>query len=168
MRATPWRIFWIISGSLVMALLLTLLPLPNWAAVLRPAWVELVLIYWAMTLPASVGLLAAFFFGLIMDIALGSLLGQHALGLTVVSYIVLKNHQKLRLYPLIQQGVIIMFILMMEQLLYLWIYGISNQAPNNTLVYFIPAITSMILWPWLFILMRDIRRRFIPTNSQLF
>ncbi len=168
MRATPWRTFWIVGGSLVLALLLTLLPLPGWAEVLRPAWVEVVLIYWAMTLPGSVGLFAGFFFGLIMDIALGSLLGQHALGLTLVSYIVLKNHQKLRLYPLIQQGVIIMFILMIEQVIYLWIYGISNQAPHNTFVHFIPAITSMLLWPWLFVLMRDIRRRFIPTTTQLF
>ena len=168
MRATPWRTFWIVSGTLVLALLFTLLPLPNWAEVLRPAWVDLVLIYWAMTLPGSVGLFTAFIFGLIVDIALGSLLGQHALGLSIVTYIVLKNHQKLRVYPLIQQGVIIMFILMIEQVLYLWIHGISDQAPANTFVYFIPAITSMILWPWLSILMRDIRRRFLPTPTQLF
>src|SRR5688572_13750927 len=112
MRNSGWRIFWIIGGTLVMGLLLTLFPLPNWAEVLRPAWVQLVLIYWVMTLPGSVGLFTGFVFGLIMDIALGSLLGQHALGLSLVSYIVIKNHQRLRLYPLIQQGVIIMFILM--------------------------------------------------------
>ncbi|HEX5055748.1 MAG TPA: rod shape-determining protein MreD [Gammaproteobacteria bacterium] len=168
MRATPWRTFWIVSGTLVLALLLTLLPLPNWMEALRPAWVELVLIYWAMFMPASVGLFAGFIFGLIVDIALGSLLGQHALGLSLVTYIVLKNHQKLRIYPLIQQGVIIMFILMIEQVLYLWIHGISNQASGNAFVYFIPAVTSMILWPWLFVLMRDIRRRFLPTPTQLF
>jgi rod shape-determining protein MreD len=118
-----------------------------------------------MSLPASVGLFTAFVFGLIVDIALGSLLGQHALGLSLVVYIVLKNHQRLRLYPLIQQGVIIMLMLMIEQLLYLWIYGISNRAPGNTFVHFIPAVTSMILWPWLFVLMRDLRRRFIPTPT---
>lgn len=168
MRPSAWRIFWIVSASLVLALLLTLLPLPGWAEIFRPSWVELVLIYWAMSLPGSVGLFAAFIFGLIVDIALGSLLGQHALGLSLVTYIVLKNHQKLRVYPLIQQGVIIMFILMMERVLFLWIYGISNQSPNNAFVQFIPAITSMILWPWLFTLMYDIRRRFIPTGSQLF
>jgi rod shape-determining protein MreD len=160
-----WRTFWIVGGTFVVALLLTLLPLPNWAETLRPAWVELVLIYWAMSLPASVGLFTAFVFGLIVDIALGSLLGQHALGLSLVVYIVLKNHQRLRLYPLIQQGVIIMLMLMIEQLLYLWIYGISNRAPGNTFVHFIPAVTSMILWPWLFVLMRDLRRRFIPTPT---
>jgi rod shape-determining protein MreD len=165
---TAWRTFWIVSNTLVLALLLTLLPLPNWAAMFRPAWVELVLIYWAMSLPASVGLFTACIFGLIVDIALGSLLGQHALGLSLVAYIVLKNYQRLRLYPLIQQGVIIMLILMIEQLLYLWIYGITNRAPHNTLTLFIPPITSMALWPWLFVLMHDIRRRFIPTATQLF
>jgi rod shape-determining protein MreD len=168
MRATPWRTFWIVSATLVVGLLLTLFPLPNWAEILRPAWVQLVLIYWVMTLPGSVGLFTGFVFGLIMDIALGSLLGQHGLGLSLVSYIVIKNHQRLRLYPLIQQGVIIMFILMIEQVLHLWIYGITNRAPQNTFVHFIPAITSMIVWPWLFILMRDIRRRFIATPTQLF
>ncbi|HEY3486848.1 MAG TPA: rod shape-determining protein MreD, partial [Gammaproteobacteria bacterium] len=162
--ANVWRSFWIIHGSLLIGLLLTLLRLPRWAEVLQPAWIELLLIYWAMTMPGSVGLVTGFIFGLIMDIALGSLLGQHALGLSLVSYLVIKNHQKLRVYPLLQQGIIIMFILMIEQLVFLWIYGITDRKASNTFLYFIPAITSMLLWPWLFILMRDIRRRFIATH----
>ena len=62
MKTGGWSTFWIVSGTLVVGLLLTLFPLPGWAEMLRPAWVQLVLIYWVMTLPGSVGLFAGFLF----------------------------------------------------------------------------------------------------------
>jgi rod shape-determining protein MreD len=47
---------WIIALSLVIALMLTALPLPEWAVNWRPAWVAMVLIYWCMALPERVGI----------------------------------------------------------------------------------------------------------------
>ena len=45
----------VIVLTFVIALLLTVIPLPDWARYLRPDWVGLVLIYWCMALPDRVG-----------------------------------------------------------------------------------------------------------------
>jgi rod shape-determining protein MreD len=157
-----WRTYWVINGTLLAALLLTLFPLPNWMRILCPDLISLVLIYWAMTLPVATGLSTGFIFGLIVDIAMGSLLGQHALGLSVVSYITIKGHQRVRIFPPLQQGMIIMFVLFMQQLIFIWIHGITQRAPESLFIYFVPCITSMLFWPLLYNIMRDIRHRFLP------
>lgn len=161
MIASRWRVFWVMHSTLLAGLLLMLLPLPGWAEALRPEWVSLILIYWCIALPIRTGLGTGFIFGLLLDIAMGTLLGQHALGLTLISYLALKNHQRFRIYPPLQQGMIIMILLLMKQLVFLWIYGITNRAPDNLWLYFLPAVISMILWPWLAVLMRDIQRRLL-------
>jgi rod shape-determining protein MreD len=157
-----WNTYWVINGTLLIALLLMLFPLPNWLRVLRPDLISLVLIYWAMTLPTATGLSTGFIFGLIVDIAMGSLLGQHALGLSVISYIIIKGHQRIRVFPPLQQGMIIMFVLFIQQLMYIWIHGITQRAPESLFVYFVPGIISMLAWPLVYGFMRDIRHRFLP------
>ena len=51
-----------------------ILPLPDWVQTYRPHWVALILIYWNMALPQRVGLWSAFFIGLLVDTAQGTLL----------------------------------------------------------------------------------------------
>lgn len=162
MMGSRLRIFWVIHLSLLVGLLLMIFPLPDWAEAFRPDWVALILIYWCMALPIHTGLRTAFTLGLLLDVAMGTLLGQHALGLAVLSFIILKNHQRFRIYPPIQQSIIVMFVLLAKQLLFLWIYGITNRAPASLLVYFMPSVISMILWPWIAAIMRDIQYRFLP------
>lgn len=157
-----FKILWVINLSLLFGLMLMLIPLPEWAEPFRPNWVSLILIFWCIVMPGHAGLVSAFLFGLLLDIAMGTLLGQHALGLTLAAYIILKNHQRLRIFPLIQQGVIIMFVLLIQQLMFLWVYGITKRAPDNLWLFFMPSVISMLLWPWLFIIMRDVQRRFMP------
>jgi rod shape-determining protein MreD len=153
----------LINLSLLTAIILTIAPMPDWAAVMRPDWVALLLIYWCISMPVNVGFSTAFIFGLLLDVATSTLLGQHALGLTIVAYVVLKNHARLRIFPLVQQGVVVMFVLLVKQLAFLWIYGITSSAPGNLWLYFLPSIVSMILWPWLYIFMDNIQRRFLYT-----
>lgn len=160
------RIFWVIHLSLLIGLLLMIFPLPDWAEPFRPDWVALILIYWCMSLPIHAGLGTALALGLLLDVAMGTLLGQHALGLTAMSYIILKNHQRFRLYPPIQQSIIVMFVLLVKQLLFLWIYGITNRAPASLFVYFMPSVVSMLLWPWIAVVMRDIQYRFLPAHHR--
>jgi rod shape-determining protein MreD len=46
----------VIYLSLIVALVLMILPLPDWVQIYRPNWVALALIYWSMALPKRVGL----------------------------------------------------------------------------------------------------------------
>jgi len=149
----------IIICSFIAALMMTALPLPDWAVNWRPAWVAMVLIYWCMALPNKVSIGVAWTTGIIMDVLQGTLLGMNALGLTLLAYITIKLHQRVRMFPLTQQAIFVMFLILIYQLLSLWVRGLMGFPPNSW-TYWMPAFTSMIIWPWLFIILRDIRRKY--------
>lgn len=149
----------IITITLLLALMLNMLPLPDWANHIRPDWVTLVLIYWAMALPLTAGVMTAFVFGLLLDVSQSTLLGQHALALVIIIYLVQRLYLRIRVYTLIQQAIFVGILLTIKQLVVLWVSGITNNAPDITL-YFLPTLTGIFIWPWVFILLRDIRRRF--------
>ncbi|HEY5703280.1 MAG TPA: rod shape-determining protein MreD [Gammaproteobacteria bacterium] len=150
----------IIVASFIVALMMTALPLPEWAANWRPAWVAMVLIYWCMALPNKVNIGVAWTAGIIMDVLQGTLLGQNALGLVLLAFITIKVHQRIRMFPLTQQALFVMVLILLYQLMSLWVRGLMG-VPPRTWTYWTPALTSMVLWPWLFIILRDIRRKYI-------
>ena len=145
--------------ALFVAFMLTIMPLPEGIQEFRPEWVTLVLIYWAMALPSRTGVTVAWLAGLMLDVTHGAILGQHALGLTVVIYIVHLQHQRMRVASLIQQAIVIFFLLLLKQLIVLWVSGIVGRAPD-TWLYFMPSLVGALLWPWLYIILRDLRRKF--------
>jgi rod shape-determining protein MreD len=150
---------WIIFISLLIAFLLTALPLPDWANHWRPAWVAMVLIYWCMALPNRVGIGIAWCLGLLLDVQQGSLLGQNAMGLALIAYFIIQIHKRFRLFPLVQQSSLICFIIIFYLLIASWINGIMGIPPKSW-VYWMPAFSSMVLWPWLFVILRDARRKY--------
>lgn len=152
----------IIVLSFVVALMLTVMPLPYWADIVRPAWAAMVLIYWCLALPERVGVGVGWTTGLLLDVLQGTLLGQYALALAIVAYLTLKLHRRVRVFPLWQQAVTVLMLVVLEQLLVLWIKGITGQSPNVWL-YLLPAATSTLLWPWVFVIMRNLRRHFRVT-----
>jgi rod shape-determining protein MreD len=148
-----------IAVTLMMALILMLLPMPEWTVWIRPAWVLLVLIYWSITVPHQVGVLVAWGVGILMDLLTGTLLGEHALALTVVIYFISRIYMRLRMYHLLQQGLSVFIFVLLYQFIIYCIQGFIGELPRSHL-YWLSSITSMLLWPWLFVLMRDCRRWF--------
>lgn len=145
--------------TLLAALVLTIMPLPDWAEPFRPDWVALAVIYWCMALPHRVGVFVAWIVGLLLDVATGALLGQHALALAVVAFATLNLHQRLRVFPLGQQALSVLVLLGLNRLLLLWIYGLIGR-PVESWEYWLPALTGALLWPWIFVILRAVRRRF--------
>jgi len=150
---------WAIAASIVVALLLTTLPVPLWATVWRPAWVAVVLIYWCMAVPNRVGIVVGWILGLVLDVHSGTLLGQHALGMSVMAYVTLTIHQRVRVLPLWQQGLSVFGLVFVYNTLTLWINGVQGKSVDAIAYWTIPFM-SMVLWPWIFIILRDVRRRF--------
>src|SRR3990167_3131724 len=136
--------------SICIALILTLLPMPDWTTWLRPAWVLMVLIYWAMMMPYRVGVGTAWTVGIFMDLLNGTLLGEHALALTIIIYFVARIAIRLRMYPLLQQGGSILGFVWLYQFILYCIQGFIGELPNSPL-YWLSAVSSMLLWPWLFV-----------------
>ncbi len=159
MRTVHHQGGWVITLSFIAALMLTLIPLPDWAAYLRPEWVTIVLIYWCMALPERVGVGVGWLAGLFLDVIHGAVLGQYAMALALIAYFTLNVHQRMRVYPIGQQALVVLLLVLFQQLLVLWIKGFIGESPES-LRYWFPALTTMLLWPWLFVILRDLRRHY--------
>lgn len=148
----------VIYLSLLVALILMILPLPDSVLLYRPNWVALALIYWSMALPKRVGLWFAFFTGIILDTSQGTLLGQHTLGLLVIIFLNMNFYQRIRVLVLAQQAVYVFLLLLIDQVLVAWVEGILGR-PTPLLAYFGAPLVGMLIWPWVFVVLRDIRRK---------
>lgn len=122
----------------------------------NPDWVILALIYWSIALPERFGVFTAFWVGLITDVLTGHLLGQYALIYALSCYLSLKEHRRLRQFPLAQQCLFVLFSLMCEQS---FLYGMeSMQAANRLpLSFWYPVLTGALAWPLVFLALRAIR-----------
>jgi len=154
----------IVPATILMGLMLLIMPLPEWAQAFRPDWVALILIYWSMAIPNRVGLWMALFSGIFIDVALGTLMGQHALGLVIITYINLTQHQRVRVYPLTKQALYVFFLLLLNQGAVIWVEGMMGRDPG-LLELVGPALIGMILWPWVYIVLRDLRRKTLTSNN---
>ena len=152
---------WVIAITFLISMVLAVLPMPeNFPAeigYLRPEWVVLVLIYWVIALPQRVGIVIAWVVGLLLDVLLGSLLGQHALSLVVVAYIAASLYQRLRMFSIWQQSLVVFAIVGLNQLINFWIESIAGLTEWN-LWYLLASVTSAFLWPWIFLSLRYLRR----------
>ena len=152
--------WWLVPGSLVVALMLVMVPLPEGAEPFRPDWVTMVVLYWAIALPPRFGLAVPWIAGLLLDVAHGALLGQNALGVVLVAAVAIREHQRLRVFPVAQQAVVITVLLVLKQALVLWISGMVGRAPEDLWLYFASPLLTLVFWPVVFILLRDLRRRY--------
>lgn len=147
----------VILLTFIIALMLTMIPLPSWAQDLRPHWVLLVLVYWSMAIPSRIGVGIAWIMGLFLDVTYDALLGQHALALAIVIFLTLNLHQRLRIFPVWQQAIVILVFCVIYDMSNLWIKGISSHAPN-VWMYVLPSFSSAFIWPVIYLVLRHARR----------
>jgi rod shape-determining protein MreD len=153
------RGIWVIAASYLAALILTVWPLPQWAEAFRPAWVPLVTIYWCLWLPERVGVIVAFFAGLLVDALSGTLLGEHAVALVLVAWAALWMHLQVRVFPWWQQCVVVLGILALHALVLFWVDGMLGYTIGAAMRW-IPALVSAALWPWILQVMSRSQQRF--------
>ena len=153
---SPW---WFINISILIALVLSIMPLPIALKSLWPDWAVLVVIYWSMALPHRVSIGVAWVVGFLLDILLGTVLGVHALALAIVIFVVSSNFQKLRNFSVWQQAFLIGVFVALYHLIVFWVNRFILNL-NFSIEYMTPALTSAALWLWLFPLLRSYRRRF--------
>ncbi|PTQ71816.1 rod shape-determining protein MreD [Pseudomonas sp. GV071] len=149
---------WVIWFSLALALLLSVAPLPDFMEVGRPLWPALILTYWVLALPHRVGMTTAWLLGLGVDVLYGTLLGQNALILTLITFLVLSLHQRLRMFPMWQQSLVLLVVFGLAQLVQLWLNALTGNRPP-TLAFVLPALVSALLWPWVSVFLRGVQKR---------
>lgn len=149
--------FLVLALIFTIAFVLEIMPWPLGFQGLRPAWIALVLIYWALALPNKISVGTAFVAGIVWDLILGSILGIHALVLSVAIYFVAKHHLILRNLSLWLQSLLVMaYIVLIRLFIFLVELALHGATFNSQEL--LGAVLSGILWPWIFLLMRQIRR----------
>jgi rod shape-determining protein MreD len=149
----------VIILSFAAAMLLTIIPLSGGLRTLRPDWVALTLIFWCLALPYRVSVGSGFLAGLLLDVLTGALLGQHALALSLVAYVCVRLHQRIRIYPMWQQSLTVLVLLILHQLVTLWIDSVIGR-PGRPVTYWLPSLIGAALWPLVFRVMTALRVNF--------
>ena len=151
--------------SFLVAAILQFLPVPDVIASWVPQWVALVTIYWALVLDDNFKLMAACFIGLCLDVMNGSILGQHALALLWLSFIVIKNGRQLRRASRPQQLAEIGLLIIGYQFILFVLQGVLRQHLPD-LNYFMSSFSSALIWPWVSIFLDDRCQRFIKLTAE--
>ncbi|ACO77493.1 Rod shape-determining protein, MreD [Azotobacter vinelandii CA] len=150
---------WLIWASYLVGLLLSVAPMPDFMELGRPLWLAMFITYWILSVPQRVSLTLTWLLGLAMDVLYGVLLGQHALTLTLIAFLMLTLQQRVRMFPLWQQSLVLLVVFGLAQLVQLWLNALAGNRPP-TLVFLLPALVSALLWPWVFTALRSLRLRF--------
>jgi rod shape-determining protein MreD len=137
---------WPVLLSLLVALSLEVTPLPAEMAAWRPPWLALVAIYWALAYPRRYGLAVAWIAGLVLDVLKGGVLGQHALAMSVVAWLTLRFHLRLRVFPLWQQTAAVVGLVAAHQFLVFWVDGVTGEAALNW-QRATPTLAAFLAWP---------------------
>lgn len=155
---------WLFIASIVLAFLLQLMPLPQVLLPFKPFWLALVLVYWAIEVPERIGLGFAFLLGLAGDVLAGELLGEQALRLVILAFIVLRFRSRLRFFPIWQQSLAMLALLLNDRVVQLMVRGFSGD-PMPSAAYWIAPLVGMLAWPLVFLVLDDLRARLRANES---
>ena len=144
--------------SLLVALFLQLVALPDSVAAARPLWLPLVLVYWALAEPRIPSLIAAFLLGLALDVLYNTILGQHAAGFVLLVYFMARLRGVFVLFPLWQSTVALIPAWAGYCLLMTLIDDMSRHRADLWLRW-LPALSTTLFWPLVHTVMDGAVRR---------
>jgi len=148
-----------ILASLFIAMLMNTIPFPDFMILFKPDWVAMVLIYWVMALPNRIGVFSGWVLGLFVDVLEGSLFGVNALSFALVAFLIQMLYHRLRLFPRWKQAINVAVIVGIHRLLVVSLSGLVENVQTG-LSYWFPLVSVALFWPWVFIILRDVRRKF--------
>ncbi|MED5274932.1 MAG: rod shape-determining protein MreD [Pseudomonadota bacterium] len=150
--------FLIILVTLVIALALTIITFVF--GEYSPDWLYLVVIYWILAVPNSIGLTTSWFIGLLTDVAFGTILGSNALTFVLIAFIITKTYKFVRYLTVYQQSIIIFLLLFLKQTILMWIDGMIRMEEIVLSAYYWSVLVSALVWPLVYFVLRYIRRKY--------
>ena len=147
--------------TIFFAMILEIIPfsevLPAEIGFLRPDLVIMTLVYWTIALPHRAGVILAWVSGIMMDVLVGNFLGQFGCTFVIISYFVQKFYQRLRMFSVWQQAILVGGLVILHQGLssiFEYIFDVSSWSAWNLL----SVLSSALIWPLVFLLLRSFRR----------
>lgn len=157
----PLRLY---ISSFIIAFLLNLLPWSGVGLLVCPDFVLLILLYWAVSEPRSVGQGLGFFLGLLMDVADSALLGQHALMYVVAIFLAQLLRVRVLQLSLPAQALHIGAILLLAQLIGVSL-NLSLGRDFAGVLMIVAPLLSAFLWPAISLVMALPRLRRGPGQA---
>lgn len=154
-QRVPSLLFW---TSLALALLLAVVSVPEAIRPLKPFFLALVVIYWALETPERMGIGLAFCLGLAGDLVHGNLLGEQAMRLAIIAFIVLRIRPRMRFFPMLQQSLAVLALLLNDRVVTLGLRAFAGE-PMPGWTFWLAPVAGAVLWPWLFLLFDVARAR---------
>ncbi|MEW6445106.1 MAG: rod shape-determining protein MreD [Pseudomonadota bacterium] len=149
----------LIAISLLAALTVELLPLPNTIQPWQPPWLLLTVLFWALHRPGIIGMTSAWGAGLVYDAALGSPLGAHALLFCLIAALILAAQRLLLALPMIQQALWVSLLVLLHQFMALILEGGFSHGTPALLPHLASALITLLAWPLIHVLLLDKQRR---------
>jgi len=145
MRRSKKNVWVFPVATLVLALILSVFPLPGTIEMFRPDWVAMILLYWSFVAPHRFGLMTAMLLGIVLDTLTGSLLGQHALALLIIVYLCQRFHFRIRAFPASQVILIAIVLLGLYEFVLFWVDGVAGRTVPVA-ERWAPVVSGGVLW----------------------
>jgi rod shape-determining protein MreD len=136
-----------IAFSLVLALFFNMAVNMVWGRVPGvPDLLAVLLVFWSVHQPLRVGIGTAFFFGLCMDVHQTSLLGQHALSYTVLSFLAIAMHRRLLWFTVPSQAMQVLPLFVVAHAIELLLRMLGGGIFPGWWLLLAPLVEA-VLWP---------------------
>ncbi|WP_394493166.1 rod shape-determining protein MreD [Shewanella sp. ENK2] len=149
----------VVLVTIFIGMMFQIMPLPKIVEAWRPDWLLMVMIYWAMALPHRYSILTAWVLGVLLDVLLGATLGIRSLAFSIVIYVIVMQSQRLRNFTRWQQSILVAIFVCLYHFIIYWVEFVVNSVAFDWSM-FLPAVSSIFMWWWVFWVLRNIRRRY--------
>ncbi|MGH8558208.1 MAG: rod shape-determining protein MreD [Methylococcales bacterium] len=132
--------------SIVLAMGLRILPWSRDWILFNPDWILLIVIYWCLTISERFNIGSAWAIGLVTDVLTGQLLGHNALTYSLIAYIVVRLHLRIRVFRRSRQIFVMFCLLLLSQFLVFWSQNMQGIG-YPIWIYWAPACSGALMWP---------------------
>ncbi len=139
--------------SFLLAIVLVALPLPQALSYWRPEFVTMVLVFWILNAPNLVGVWTGFFVGLLLDVLFKTPFGLHAMTLSAVAWATRLSWRRVAVFSVLQTSGLVLVLVLAGLIIKRVLLGIVGLPPDS-LLYWLPALTSALLWPTVMVSLR--------------
>lgn len=137
-----------ITFAFLIALIITIIPLPAMLGFLRPPCVLLLCLYLQLYMPNFFSVTLLVILGLVMDSLLSTLIGEHVFSLCLVAWLANSKARRFCFFSMSQQMVFIGFFACVYQLsLVCFDCLLGNQGHISSVIGV--SLVSIVLWPWM-------------------
>ena len=134
--------------AFTVALALSILPMPELISAFRPPWILLLVLYIEYFVPGRFNLITLLLVGLVLDVLLSTVIGEHSFALLLVTWIASTRSRRFQFFSMMQQIVSIGFLCLIYQSTISLIDALL-AFNYNVFMPLTSALLGMFIWPWI-------------------